>query len=147
MISRIGGTVLVITAVAVAVHTVVEPLYHASTEEAPYSPFWSVLDVLMAAAIVIGVAFAYLRKRAAAGEGGGAVTRDFLVANTLFYGLLFVGIMFYWNWLNLLSPAYTAVPEAAVSLAWIIIDAGLPLLLGALGVSLLRGRPVASEMP
>ena len=33
----------------------------------------------------------------------------------------------------------TAVPEAAVSLAWIIIDAGLPLLLGALGVSLLRG--------
>ena len=54
MIPRIGGTVLVITAVAVAVHTVVEPLYYASTEEAPYSPFWSVLDVLMAVTIAIG---------------------------------------------------------------------------------------------
>ncbi len=139
MIPRIGGTVLVITAVAVAVHTVVEPLYYASTEEAPYSPFWSVLDVLMAVAIAIGLAFAYLRKRAAAGEGSSALTREYLVANTLFYGLLFVAVMFYWNWFNLLSPAYTAVPEAAVSLAWIIIDAGLPLLLGALGVSLLRG--------
>lgn len=109
MIPHIVGVVLVVTAVAVGVHTVVEPLYHASTEDAPYSPFWSVLDVLMAVAIAIGVAFAYLRKRAAAGEGGGAVTRDFLAANTLFYGL--------------------------------------PLLLGALGVSLLRGRPVASEVP
>ncbi len=138
MIPRIGGAVLVVTAVAVAVHTVVEPLYYASTEAAPYSPFWSVLDVLMAVTIVVGLVFAYCRKRAAGGEGG-HLTREYLVASTLFYGLLFVGIMFYWNWFNLLSPAYTAVPEAAVSLAWIIIDAGLPLLLGALGVSLLRG--------
>jgi hypothetical protein len=139
MIPRIAGVVLVVTAVAVAIHTVVEPLYHASTEAAAYSPFWNVLDVLMAVTIVVALVFAYLRKRAAGGDGGSAVTREYLVANTLFYGLLFVAVMFYWSYFNLLSPAYTAVPEAAVSLAWIIIDAALPLLFGALGVSLVRG--------
>ena len=140
MIPRIGGVVLVVTAVAVAVHTVVEPLYHASTEAAPFSPLWNVLDVLMAVAIAVGSVFAYLRKRAAGGEGGGPLTREFLVANTLFYGLLFVAVLFYWNWFNLLSPAYSAVPAATAALAWIVVDATLPLLLGALGVSLLRGR-------
>ncbi|MDE0222511.1 MAG: hypothetical protein OXJ90_24810 [Spirochaetaceae bacterium] len=140
MIPRIGGAVFVATAVLVAVHFVIEPLYHVSTEDAPYSRFWDVLDVLRAVTIAMGLVFAYLRKRAAGGKsGGGAVTREFLVANTLFYGLLSVGIMFYWNWFNLLSPAYTAVPAAAVSLTWMIIDAALPPLLGAIGVSLLRG--------
>ena len=67
------------------------------------------------------------------------VTRDFLAANTLFYGLLFIGILFFFNWFNLLSPAYTAVGPDAVSVVWALIDAALPLLLGAQGLSLLRG--------
>ena len=39
---RISGAVLVVMAVVVAVHTIVEPLYYTSTEESPYSPAWGI---------------------------------------------------------------------------------------------------------
>ena len=45
--------------------------------------------------------------------------------------------MFFWNWFNLLSPAFNAIGPDAVALTWIIIDAGLPLLAGALGIHML----------
>ena len=47
MLKRISGVVLVVMAVAVAVQTIVEPLYYTSTEESPYSPVWAVLGWLM----------------------------------------------------------------------------------------------------
>ena len=130
---------LVLVAVAVAVHTVVEPLYHASRAGQPYSPLWSILDPLMVAAVAVGLIFAWMRKRAAGGQrAGDAVTRTWLAANTWFYGLLFVAILLLWNWFNLLSPRFTAVGDATASLVWILIDALLPLLLGTLGIPLLR---------
>ena len=103
---------LVLVAVAVAVHTVVEPLYHASRAGQPYSPLWSILDPLMVAAVAVGLIFAWLRKRAAGGQrAGDAVTRTWLAANTWFYGLLFVAILLLWNWFNLLSPRFTAIGD------------------------------------
>ena len=140
VVKRIGGIFLVLVAVAVAVHTVIEPLYHTSADGQPYSPLWSVLDPLMVAAVAVGLVFAWLRKRAAGGgRGGDAATRAWLAANTWFYGLLFVAILLPWNWFNLLSPRYTAAPDATTATVWIIIDALLPLLLASLGISLLRG--------
>ncbi len=61
------------------------------------------------------------------------------LANTLFYGFLFVGILFFWNWFNLHSPAFTAIGDDTVSLVWISVDAILPLLTGAMGMHLVRG--------
>ena len=140
VIRRAGGLFLVVVAVAVAVHTVVEPLYHTSSETQPYSPLWNILDPLMVAAVAVGLIFAWLRKRSVdRNQDGHAITRAWLVANTLIYGLLFVAILLLWNWFNLLSPGYTAIGDEAVSLVWILIDAVLPLLLGALGIALLRG--------
>ncbi|MCY3941644.1 MAG: hypothetical protein OXG29_11280 [Gammaproteobacteria bacterium] len=135
MLKKICGLYLFAVAVLVAVHTVVEPLYHASGPGQPYSPFWTIVNPLTALAIVLGAVFSYARK---AGAGGEVVTREFLVANTLFYGFLFVGIMFFWNWFNLMSPAFTAIGDDTVSLVWIVVDAGVPLLAGATGVHLLR---------
>ena len=124
-----------------AVHTVVEPLYHASSQASPYSPIWSYINPLMALAILLGLIFGYIRKQEVDREGSAApVTRDFLAANTLFYGMLFVGILFFYNWFNLLSPAYTAMGPDAVSVVWAVVDAALPLLLGAQGLTLLRGN-------
>ena len=138
--NRIGGFYLIAVAVVVAVHTVVEPLYHVSVDGQPYSPLWSVLNPLMALAIVLGVAAAWRCKRAVAGEAEDApVSRSFLIANTLFFGLLFFGILYFWNWFNLLSPGFTAIPPETVTLVWIIVDAALPLLWGATGVALVRG--------
>ena len=140
-LKRICGLFLVLTAVAVAVHTVVEPLYHVSSEGQPYSPLWDILNPLMAVAIVLGALFGYLRKKAADSEGdSGAVTREFVAANVQFYGFLCVGIMFFWNWFILYSPAFTAIGADTASLVWILIDAALPLLTGAMGVFLLRGN-------
>ena len=137
---RSVGVVLIVIGAVVAVHMVVEPLYHASSKASPYSPIWSIINPFMALAVVLGVIFGYIRKRDVDHEGGGApISREFLSANTLFYGFLFVGILFFSNWFNLLSPDFTAVGTDAVSLVWAFIDAALPLLSGVMGLSLLKG--------
>ena len=142
--NRIVGVYLVAMAVILAVHTVVEPLYHVSADGQPYSPLWTIINPLTALAVVLGVIAAWRCKRAVDTEGGdGPVSRAFLIANTLFFGLLFVGILFFWNWFNLLSPGFTAIPPETVSLVWIIVDAALPLLWGATGIALIRGRGAA----
>ena len=138
MPKKILGIYLIVVAVAVAVHTVVEPLYHVSTEARPYSAAWDVLNVLMAAALVLGLVYGYLRKSRVDGDDAG-VTREYLAANTLFYGFLFVSILFFWNWFNLHSPEFTAIGDETISLVWIVIDATLPLVTGAMGVHLVRG--------
>ena len=138
-LKQIVGVVLFLIGALVAIHTVVEPLYHASSEASPYSPNWTYINPLMAAAIVLGLIFACMRKQEVDRQGGdAAVTREFLAANTIFYGLLFIGILFFFNWFNLMSPAYNAVGPDAVSVIWAVIDAALPLLLGAQGLALVK---------
>ena len=138
---RIAGIFLIAMAAAVAIHTVVEPLYHVSSEGQPYSPFWDILNPLMALAIVLGLVLGYRRKQEADGQGGEAgVTREFLAANTQFFGLLCVGILFFWSWFNLLMPAWTAPGDDTVTLVWILVDATLPLLIGAMGTCLIRNE-------
>ena len=138
MLKQIIGAILTIVGVAVALHAVVEPLYHTSTVEQPYSPFWDILNPLMALSIALGLIFGYIRKKGVGDSG--EVNREYLAANTQFYGLLFVGILFFWNWFNLLNPAFTIIGADTATLVWILIDAGLPLILGAMGISLLRGN-------
>ena len=138
MAARIGGVFFIAVAVAVAVHTVVEPLYHVSAEGQPYSPVWDVLDPLMVVAVALGTLLAWRRKRAVDLDGDGPVTREFLAANALFFGFLFIGILLLWSWFNLLSPGFTGAGPETASLVWLVIDAGLPLLCGATGVGLLR---------
>ena len=138
-IRRICGAILVAMAIVVAVHTVVEPLYYTSTEESPYSPVWAVLGWVMMLPLALGVWFGHIRKKAAESDGTGAITRELVAANVHFYGGLFFGIMFLWNWFAQLMPEFTAIGADTVSLVWIILDAGLPLLWGAMGVFLLRG--------
>ncbi len=138
MLKRITGAYLLLVAVAVAVHTVVEPLYYASTEASPYSPFWSILNPCMALAIALSIAFGHFRLQRVDREGADApVTRGYLCANVLYFGTLFIGVLFFWNWFNLHSPEFTVIGPDAVSLTWIVIDAALPLLLGAAGVQML----------
>ncbi len=140
MFRRIIGVVLIVVGAVVAVHTIVEPLYHVSSEASPYSPIWNIINPFMALAVVLGVIFGYIRKRDVDLEGGAAPpTREFLAANTLFYGFLFVGILFFGNWFSLLSPDFTGAGADTVSLVWGFIDAALPLLSGAMGLSLLSG--------
>ncbi|MCZ0955304.1 MAG: hypothetical protein OXQ89_04515 [Rhodospirillaceae bacterium] len=137
MLKKIIGMYLILVAVLVGAHTVIEPLYHVSTEARPYSAAWDILNPMMIVALLLALVFAYQRKNGVDSDQG-ASTREFIAANTLFYGFLFVSILFFWNWFNLHSPEYTAIGNETVSLAWIVIDALLSLLTGAMGVHLVR---------
>ena len=138
MLKQIVGAILTIVGVAVAIHTVIEPLYHVSTDEQLYSSFWGILNPLMVLSIILGLIFGYIRKKGI--DSGDTITREYLAVNTQFYGLLFIGILFFWNYFNLHSDAFTAIGADTQSLVWILIDASLPLLLGAMGISLLRSN-------
>ena len=81
----VGGVLLAIGAV-VAVHTIIEPLYHVSSAASPYSPMWRIIDPLEALAVVLGVIGGYLRTRSVAHDGAAPITRECLAAHALFYG-------------------------------------------------------------
>lgn len=135
------GVFLVAAGLLVAVHTIIEPLYHVSSQDNPYSPFWDIVNPLTASAIILGGIFGCLRAKAIGLEGGRApITRAYLAANLQLYGFLFVGILFFWNWFNLLSPGFTAIGADATALVWIFIDAAVPLLSVSLGLRLVRGN-------
>ena len=141
IIKRIAGVVLLIAAIVLAVHTVVEPLYFdSSTTGSGYNEsVWALINPLTAFAVVLGVVFGYVRLGRSGSDGGGAVTREFLAANIQFFGVLFLGILFFFNWFNLLSADFNAVGPDAVGLIWIAIDAGLPLIWFPMGLHLLKG--------
>ena len=144
MLKRISGIFLLALAVVLAVHTVVEPLYHTSSEAQPYSPLWNVLNPLMVLGLALGLFYSYDRKRQVDLESdSGPVTREFLVANIQFFGFLFVSILMLWNWFDLLSPAFAAIGADTTSLVWIVIDATLPLLSGSMAMFLMRSETTA----
>ena len=140
-LKRVIGVVLILIAAIVAIHTVIEPIYHTSTEAQPYSSAWDWINWLTAISIILGLIFGYIRM-SRAGEGSGP---EFIAANTLFYGFLFAAILFFWNWFGIQNFAkdFTTVSADTRGLVWIIFDAIHPLLSGAMGAHLLRSS--ASE--
>lgn len=136
-IMKVIGVVLIIIAAIVAIHTVIEPIYHKTdpNSDNPYSSVWGYINPLSAIAIVLGVIFSYIRLNRISENSG---VQEFIAANTLFYGFMFTAILFFWNWFGILNANFTAVGDETRSIVWIIIDALIPLLSGALGVHLLR---------
>ncbi len=139
-LKKVIGVVLIIIAAIVAIHTVIEPLYHTSTEDNPYNhSVWAYINVLSAISIVLGVIFSYARMSRI---GENSSVQEFIAANTLFYGFMFAAILFFWNWFGIRNAdSFTAVGAETRSMVWIIVDALLPLLNGALGAHLLRSSP------
>ena len=104
------------------------------------------INPFTALAVVLGVIFGYIRKRGVNREGAAApITREFLAANTLFYGFLFVGILFFWDWFNFRNPAFTGVGLDTISLVWGFIDATFAATIGRAGLLPAEGQHVAPE--
>ncbi len=142
MLMRVIGALFVAIGFVVAIHTVVEPLYHVSGPDSPYSGLWTYINPLTALAIIAGVVLGWRRKMAVDAEGEDApVTRAYVAANGLLYGFLFVGILFFFNWFNYMTPSYTAVGPDAMAVIWAFIDAALPLLCLGMGLALWREEP------
>ena len=139
MLMRVIGALFVAVGFVVAIHTVVEPLYHVSGPDSPYSALWTYINPLMALAVIAGVVLGCRRKMAVDAEGNDApVTRAYVAANALLYGFLFVGILFFFNWFNYMTPSYTAVGPDAMAVIWALVDAALSLLCLAMGLALWR---------
>lgn len=128
--ARLLSLYLILVGLAVAVHFIVVPLYHPGGDE-PY-PIWEVLDWFMAVAIAVALISAFLQKRQHdAGDGSSLI--EHISVNAIFYGTLSVGILFYWNWSNLLRGS-----SDVDWLVWNFIDVALPLALVAAGRQLWR---------
>ena len=131
ILNRLVGALLLLTAAIVGIYFVVDQL-----EVLPF--LWPQLDYLMALALVLGVIFAYLRKRSLESAGlDRIVTRRYFEANLLFYGFVAMAMLFFWNWFDLLVDADPQ--DTDHNIVWIIVDTVAPLLWGALGIFLLRG--------
>ena len=131
ILNRLVGALLLLTAAIVGIYFVVDQL-----EVLPF--LWGELDYLMALALVLGVIFAYLRKRSLESAGlDRIVTRRYFEANLLFYGFVAMAMLFFWNWFDLLVDADPQGTDH--NIVWIIVDTVAPLLWGALGIFLLRG--------
>ena len=135
-LKRIMGVVLIVIAAIVAIHTVIEPVYHTSSETQPTSSTWVWINWLSAISIILGLIFGYSRMSRA---GDDSSVQEFVAANTLFYGFLSAAILFFWNWFGItIGRDFTAISADVRSLVWIIFDALHPLLSGAMGAHLLR---------
>ena len=131
ILNRLVGALLLLTAAIVGIYFVVDQL-----EVLPL--LWGELNYLMALALVLGVIFAYLRKRSLESAGlDRIVTRRYFEANLLFYGFVAMAMLFFWNWFDLLVDADPQ--DTDHNIVWIIVDTVAPLLWGALGIFLLRG--------
>ena len=97
-LKRVIGVVLIVIAAIVAIHTIIEPIYHTSTDDSPHSSAWDYINPLSAISIILGLIFGYIRMSRA---GADSSVQDFIAANTLFYGFIFVAIIFFWNWFGI----------------------------------------------
>ena len=136
-LKRFIGVVLIVIAAIVALQTIIEPLYHTSTADSPYSSVWHYINPLSAISVILGLIFGYIRMSRV---GTDSSVQEFIAANTLFYGFIFTGIMFFWNWFGIMGAAsdFTAISTDTRGVIWILFDAMLPPLNIALGIHLLR---------
>ena len=136
-LKRFIGVVLIVIAAIVAIQTILEPIYHTSTADSPHSSAWDYINPLSAISIILGLIFGYIRMSRV---GADSSVQEFIAANTLFYGFIFVAIIFFWNWFGIMGVAseFTPVGMDTRSLVWILFDAILPPLNIAMGIHLLR---------
>lgn len=127
-VRRIVGALLILTAAAVAFFAIFDPL----VQDAIF--IWPYLNPIMFVALALGTSVAFHIKRDAAASAESSAMRR-LEAGTLFYGFLFVGILFMSNWLNAILDDSQ---RDARFLVWYFINAILPVMLGYCGVYLLR---------
>ena len=136
-LKRVIGIVLIVIAAIVAIQTIIEPVYHTSTDDSPHSSAWDYINPLSAISIILGLIFSCIQMSRLSENSS---VQEFIGANSLFYGFIFVAIIFFWNWFGISSVGsdFTAVGMDTRSLIWILFDAILPPLNIAMGISLLR---------
>ena len=118
-VARLCSVYLAIVGLAMAGHFVAVPFYHPGGDD-PY-PVWGVLNYFTGTAVLIAlVGSGTVKWRHDA--VGSAHAIGFITANVVFYSVLTLGILFFWNWRG-----------GDNVLIWNFIDTALPLALFAAG--------------
>jgi uncharacterized membrane protein YidH (DUF202 family) len=126
---------LILIAAAVAVQFIAGLFYDPATEGAA-DTVWTILNPLMVAGVVIVVLMALnAKRRRDADSDNRSIDRDYLEANVVFYFSIVLLLVLLWNWIS----TQWVDPPGAISLLWIFVDTTFPILLGSVGVRLLRG--------
>ncbi len=136
IVMRLLSVYVMLTGAAVAVHFVAVPWYHPGGDE-PY-PIWTALDWLMGVAIAVSLIALFAAKRRFSADD--APLREYLSVNVLFYATLIVGLLFYWNWANILRES----PDTDW-LIWNLLDVAIPLVLLGAGARMWRAAAGASS--
>lgn len=135
---KLMSAYLLIVAVAVAVHFVVFPLYAydsgGETIDAALN-VWHVLDVFMAAGLVLMVLTTWREKRRYEGDSP-ADLRPWLRSNVMFYGTVLLALAFVPNWFEY---AWGWNSDAIV---WHAIDTVLPVMFAVEAHRLWRANSV-----
>ena len=130
-IFRAAGFYIILVGVAIAVHFIITPFYHAG--DAPFA-VWHLMNWFIALAVLIMLAASYVGKRRFDGEGS-AELKGYLEANGLFYASVAASIIYYWNWFLTLAPNNVADGQY-----WSVLGAALPILMVVAGLRLWNMR-------
>lgn len=133
--NRLGGVYLVVVAVAVGVHFILDPMIYDWESGTP--PLWIFLDWLMAAGFAIALLATFREKRRA---DAGSDLREFLTANFCFYLAVGLALAFLWNAVQIGWATGDQSPDSQV---WVVIDTVLPPLFAAVGIRLWRAADMA----
>ena len=139
-LKKLAGAYLIVVAVVVAVFFIINTVL-AESFDFDVLTTWYVLDVLMLIGLVVALICNFLAKRDIEGpEPNGAVTRQYLEVNVLFYLTVAVTILFLHNWLSLLALGSDSLDgNHQAWVIWAIVDTLLPITLGVTGCHLLCG--------
>ncbi len=139
-LKKLAGAYLIVVAVVVAVYFIISNVL-AESLDFDVLTTWYVVDVLMLIGLVVALICNYFAKRGIAGpEPNGAVTRQYLEVNVLFYLTVAVTILFLHNWLSLLALGSDSLDgNHQAWVIWAVVDTLLPITLGVTGCHLWCG--------
>ena len=138
---RPAGVYLIAVSLAVGVFFIISSFFEAN-DTFDVQSVWSVLDVLMAVGLAIGLTLLYMDKMEERGQhaAGQGDIRRYIAINATFYVTAAIAILFLHNWLNLLANGAEALSgNTTYGVIWVVVDTVLPLVLGVTGLRQLRG--------
>ena len=99
LVKRILAVFLVVTGIAAAALLIITPLTH---DGSPEYPMWRILNWFMAAAVLIVLVVAFLRKHVR--EADELIVVEYLRLNLVYYGSIVLTMLFFWEWFWTLNP-------------------------------------------
>ncbi|MCY4561092.1 MAG: hypothetical protein OXC03_02030 [Flavobacteriaceae bacterium] len=132
---KLSGVLLILVGLVTGIHTVIEPLYHYSTETQPSSPYWGIINIAMIVAIVLGIIYSYRNLKEDKPQTNSC--RECPSPSFYFYGFVVIGLLFFHNYFDTITDSYEK-DSGAFILLWLIIDVFLAVFSVSLGKSLIQ---------